>query len=59
MRTRPTSWIDIDTLQGKYGLQVLHKGKWRNLAENGKPCVYDTQEERDAKRREYSKIKAA
>lgn len=59
MRTAPTTWLDTITLQSKYGLKVFHDGKWKNLAENGKPCIYDTTVERDAKRAEYRKIKAA
>lgn len=58
MQTAPTSWLDTETLKPKYGLKVLHEGRWKNLAEDGKPCIYDTETERDAKRAEYRKIQA-
>lgn len=55
MRTRPNDWLDTNTLETKYGIDVLHDGKWKHLAEDGKPCIYSTPAERDAKRAEYRK----
>lgn len=40
MRTRPNDWIDTNTFETKYGIDVLHEGKWKHLAEDGKPCIY-------------------
>lgn len=55
MRTRANDWLDTNTLETKYGIDVLHDGKWKHLAEDGKPCIYSTPAERDAKRAEYRK----
>lgn len=57
MITRPTRWIDLKTLKPKFGLEVRLHGKWMGYAENGKPCIYDSEKERDAKRAEVRKIK--
>ncbi len=55
MRTAANNWIDTSTGKLKYGIDVLHNGVWKHLAENGKACIYDSEEERDAKRAEYRK----
>jgi hypothetical protein len=50
---RPLPWINLKTGKEMFGIQIsVTKGKWQHLAENGKPCVYPTAKERDAKLKE-------
>jgi hypothetical protein len=58
MKTRPFDWFDESKRVSMYGLQVLTEGGWKNLAEDGKPCIYPTTAERDQKRAEYRRRKA-
>lgn len=53
MRTRDHNWYDPKKNKTLYSFQVHHHGKWRHVAENGKPLLYATPGERNAKRREY------
>lgn len=55
MRTREYNWLDMSTRKPLYGIQVLWDGEWLNAAEAGKPLLFDTQAERDAKRAEIRK----
>lgn len=48
MRTRKHDWFDTVEHKPKYGFQLLVKGRWKHVAEDGKPCLFDTEEERDA-----------
>lgn len=58
MKTRNHDWFDMkNPQQPKYGIQVQQDGKWYNAAENGEPCLFDTEAERDAKRAEFRKLK--
>lgn len=58
MRTREADWFNTETMETMYGFQVYHDGKWRHVAENGKPQIFATAAERDAKRREYQAMKS-
>lgn len=57
MRTRPVEYLNTHTLQPEYGFQVFHNGEWKNVAEDSKPCIYKTEEERDEKRKMYRNLK--
>ena len=56
MRTRKTEYLNSYTLKPEYSFQVFD-GEWKNVAENGRLCIYKTEEERDKKRAEYRKLK--
>lgn len=58
MRTRDHNWYDPKKNKTLYSFQVHHHGKWRHVAENGKPLIYTTPGERNAKRREYRSKKS-
>lgn len=56
MRTRKHDWFDSRGYKPKYGFQVLINGRWKHAAEDGKPCLFDTPEERDSKQAEFRKM---
>lgn len=58
MRTRNHDWFDEKNMCSMYSFQVVTEHGWENVAEDGKPCIYPTTEERDAKRAEYRRKKA-
>lgn len=49
MEARPTNWLNLETLDEEFGIEVLHKDRWLNAAEGGKPLIFKTETERDAK----------
>ena len=55
MQTRGTEWFDTKRMQPVYGIKVKHNGEWVNAAEDDGLLLFDTEEERDAKRRELAK----
>ena len=55
MKTRNHDWFDSKRLIPMYSFQVRVDGKWANVHDNGKPCIYATQSERDAARAEMRK----
>lgn len=57
MRTRAIEYLNRHTLKPEYGFQVFHDNEWKNVAENGEPCIYKTEKERDEKRAQYRKLK--
>ena len=59
MRTRATKYLNRHTLKPEYGFQVFHDNKWKSVAENGEPCIYKTEKERDEKRAQYRKLKSS
>lgn len=59
MQTRNHDWYDSENNRPMFGIQVKAGDSWRNAAENGKPCIYSTEAERDSKRAELRKRKAA
>lgn len=57
MRTRNCDYFDTSSLRTVYGIELLIGGVWLRLAENGKPCLFATQEDRNAKRATYRRMK--
>jgi hypothetical protein len=57
MRTTPCTWFDTKGGGIKHGFMVRVDGKWMHAAENGKPCIYETEKERDKKRAQFRKMK--
>jgi len=57
MRTKTNDWLNTTTMTVSYGLDVLVDGAWHHVMEDGKPCLYDTKEKRDVKRKEVRKMK--
>jgi len=56
MRTKNYDWLDTSNGKVLYGIQInLGGGKWMNAAENGKPLLFNTENERDIKRSEIRK----
>ncbi|MFD0726985.1 hypothetical protein [Lysobacter brunescens] len=58
MKTRIHDWFDTKRNRVMYGFQVHTADGWKNVAEDGKPCIYTCPEQRDAKRAEYRRRKA-
>jgi len=50
MKTREHNWYDMQNHRPMFGIQVRWNGKWLNASENGKALLFNTQEERDAKK---------
>ena len=40
-------------MKPRFGFEVHHNGQWKNAAEDGVPCIYATEQERDEKRAEF------
>ena len=59
MRTQNCTWFDKKAMKAKHGFMVRVDGVWMHAAINGKPCIYDTEKERDEKRKEFRKMKNA
>lgn len=57
MKTRLHEWLDLKTMRPRFGVQVCCNRQWRHVAENGKPCVYETEAEAERKRTELRKLK--
>lgn len=57
MRTRNCDYFDSSRLRTVYGIELLIAGVWLRLSENGKPCLFATQEDRNAKRATYRHMK--
>lgn len=57
MRTRNCDYFDSSSLRTVYGIELLVAGVWLRLAENGKPLLFPTQEDRNAKRATYRRMK--
>jgi len=52
-RFRPSVWINLKTEKEMFGIQAsVQKGKWLHAREDGKPLVFATAKERDAKLKE-------
>jgi hypothetical protein len=46
MKTRVHDWIDLDTNDPRFGVQVrIDTGKWAHTCQGGKPLLFDTWEE--------------
>ena len=57
MRTRNHDYLNRHTFECEFGFQVFDKGEWKNVAEDGVPCIYKTEKERYEKRAQYRKLK--
>lgn len=57
MRTKPTTWCDTKNLRPVFGIKVRVDGKWLNVMDNSGPLFFDTEAERDAKRKELSALR--
>lgn len=55
MKTRPTEWLDTKAMRPKHGLKVFHDGRWIDVGKDGSVLLFDTPEERDAKRAELER----
>lgn len=55
MRTKLSAWYKQDLDEVWFGVKVLVGGRWADLAETGKACIYPTQSEAEAKRGEMRK----
>ena len=49
MEARPKNWLNLESLDEEFGIEVKHKDRWLNAAEGGKPLIFRTEAERDAK----------
>lgn len=51
MKFRKHNWFDTKNQVEKYGIQAKHplSGQWCHCHEDGKPLIYDTIAERNAK----------
>lgn len=54
MKIRKHEWLNTRDLKVMYGIQgrIEPRGRWVNLCEADRPCIYETEPERDAKMRE-------
>ena len=53
LQYRPSTWFDTTKHAPVFGIEAQEgSSDWLNLAEGGKPLIYDSEEERDAKLRE-------
>lgn len=57
MRTKINNWFNPTTGEILYGIDVLHERLWCHAMENGKPLMFKTKAERDAKRAEVRRWK--
>ena len=57
MRTRNHDYLNRHTFEREFGFQIFDEGEWKNVAEDGAPCIYKTEKERDEKRAQYRKLK--
>lgn len=55
MQTQPVDYLNIKTLKQSYGIKVKHNGKWVYAGDNDGLYLFDTEEERGAKREELSR----
>lgn len=50
IRYRPHPWFDSRAVRKMFGIQArIGNGEWMHMSEDGKPLIYDTEAERDAK----------
>lgn len=47
MKIRPCDWINTETLEKIFGVQIKVKGKWCHAHKNGTPLFFNTSKERD------------
>ena len=57
MQTRRVDFYDVKAMRPKYGIKVkAHDGRWINAGDENGLFLFDTEAERDAKRKELSKM---
>lgn len=54
-------WLDTSTMQEKFGIMVKNgtSQPWLNLAEDSRPCIYDSEETRNEKIEELRALSKA
>lgn len=52
METKSCMFVDMTTMKPRYGIKVLHKGKWVDAGDNNGRFGFNTPEDRNAKRAE-------
>lgn len=57
MRTRKKDWFNTRDHKIMFSFQVCYDGIWATPMEDGRPCIYFFERERDAKRGEYRRMK--
>ena len=57
MRTRPQLILDTKTLTPYFGINVFHRGKWIAAGDDDGQFRFETEGERDAKRKELRGMK--
>lgn len=57
MRTKTNDWYDSSEKKVYYGIDIYFNGEWHHAAEDNEPLLFETREERDAKRKELRKLK--
>lgn len=57
MQFKRYDWLDVKNVKPIFGIQVRESNKdtWHHLSMNGKPVLYETEEERDKKLKELRK----
>lgn len=45
MKARMCTWVDVEQLQEKYGIEVWHAGRWIKACDGADPMIYDTKVE--------------
>jgi hypothetical protein len=56
MRFKKTTWLNTKTNKPEYGIKIKYSNlQYLNVAENGKPLIFKTEKERDAKIAEIKK----
>jgi hypothetical protein len=58
MKFRKHEWFDKEKYVQKFGIQARHgiTGVWHHVAENGEPCLFDKESDRDDKIKEFRKL---
>ncbi|MDA8428158.1 MAG: hypothetical protein M0T70_02775 [Geobacteraceae bacterium] len=49
---RLSRWLNTETMKAQFGIQGLVNGQWHHCSEEGKPLIYDTKPEAQAKLKE-------
>ena len=57
MKTKTNDWVDTDTMEVSYGIDVYYNGEWHHAAVEGIPLLFDTKEERDIQRKVIRRLK--
>lgn len=55
MKVRPSQWLNQETMQPMFGIEVHYMGQWINASQNGTPLLFADINARDAKMAEIKK----